>query len=412
MKNKVLKFDEYSKKALVIMENTMENLYLTGKAGAGKSTIVDYFISKTKKKFILLGTTGISAINIGGVTIHSFFWITPKLKVKTMSKDKIKLIQETDVFIIDEVSMLRADLFDILNWLMQHIMDNDLFMGWKQFIFVWDLYQLPPVVTNSDEEFKKIYSWPFFFNGKTYEADKFVTVELQKVHRQTDTKFINALNAIRIGYKWKDVLDIFNSRLITKNEINKNAIFLGTTNFIVDQINRERLSELPWQEYCFTAFINGDFPKEDYPTDRVIKLKVWSRIMFTKNADSFSNWTLGEIVDIFNNKIKIKTDDWIMVDLERFRWKNTDWEDEIGEEIVIGEFSQFPLKLGFATTIHKAQGKTFDNIVIELWNGAFTEWQTYVWISRGTSLEGIQILTEVKAKDIKVSMQVKEFLNH
>jgi len=134
--------------------------------------------------------------------------------------------------------------------------------------------------------------------------------------------------------------------------------------------------------------------------------------MFTKNADSFSNWTLGEIVDIFNNKIKIKTDDWIMVDLERFRWKNTDWEDELGEEIVIGEFSQFPLKLGFATTIHKAQGKTFDNIVIELWTGAFTEWQTYVWISRGTSLEWIQILTEVKAKDIKVSMQVKEFLNH
>jgi len=414
MKNKKLKFDEYSKKALVIMQNTFKNLYLTWKAGSWKSTILNFFTSKTKKRFLLLGTTGISAINIWWVTIHSFFWITPKLKVKTMSKEKIEFIKNLDVIIIDEVSMLRADLFDVLNLLMQKIMGNTEFMWWKQFIFVWDLYQLPPVVTNSeiDEEFKKTYSWPFFFNGKTYEADKFETVELQKVHRQNNPKFINALNAIRIGYKWKDVLDIFNERLVNITQINKKAIFLGTTNAIVDRINRERLAELPWKEYISTAFINGEYEKEDYPTERVIKFKVGARVMFTMNADMYSNWTLWEIVDVFGNKIKIKTDDGIMVNLERFQWKNTDGENELGEEIVVGAFTQFPIKLGFATTIHKSQGKTFDNIVIDLWRWAFTEGQTYVWISRATNLEWVQLVTEVKSSDIMVSTKVKKFLNH
>lgn len=414
MKNKEIKFDKYSKKALVTMQMTNNNLYLTWKAWAGKSTTVNFFISKTKKKFVLLGTTGISAVNIWGQTIHSFFGITPKGKVKTMSNEKKEAIQNADVFIIDEVSMLRADLFDLLNKIMQFVMGNDEFLGGKQFIFVWDLYQLPPVVTNSelDEAFKEKYDWPFFFNGKTFDRSKFEVVELQKVHRQNEPEFINALNAIRTGYKWKDVLDVFNKQIVLPHEVNKKAIYLGTTNAIVDRINRERLDALPWEQYEFSAIVGWEYAKEDYPTERVIKLKIGARVMFTKNDALYSNGTLGEIVDIFKSKIKIKTDDDIMVELERFTWKNTDGEDEHGEDIVIGQFIQFPIKLGFATTIHKSQGKTFDNIVIDLWRWAFTEWQTYVGISRGTNLEGVQIITEVQPRDIKTSYKVKQFLNH
>lgn len=412
MKSKELKFDEYSKKALVTMEQTKNNLYLTWKAGAGKSTLIDFFISKTKKKFVLLWTTGISAINIWWETIHRFFWITPKGKVKSMSHDKREFIQKTDVFIIDEVSMLRADLFDTINILMQKVMENNEFLGGKQFIFVGDLYQLPPVVTKANEEFLEAYEWPFFFNGNTFDETKFEIVELQKVYRQNNPEFVNALNSIRIGYKWKDVLDLFNDRLVNPTEINKNAILIGSTNAIVDRVNRESLAKLDWKEYTFTAFIAGEYPKEDYPTERVIKVKIGARVMFTMNADNYSNGTLGEIVDVFGNKIKILTDDGTTVDLERFRWKNTDGEDELGEEIIVGEFMQFPIKLAFAITIHKVQGKTFDNIVIDLWRGAFTEGQTYVALSRCTSLEGVQLLKAVKRKDIQASNQVKKFLNH
>jgi hypothetical protein len=270
---------------------------LTGKAGAGKSSLINYFISKTSKKFILIWNTLISAINIWWQTIHKFFGITPKNPINKIKSENIQIFRKTDLIIIDEISMLRADLFDYLNKLCKRLMENDLFLGWKQFIFVWDLFQLPPVPEQDDklrEYYQEKYKWLFFFDWNSFEKENFEKIELKKVYRQDDPQFINMLNRVRIWENSKDILDYFNSRITESNLINPKAILIWTTNKIVDIKNSLELSKLPWEELVSIWLIQWDYPEEILPVDKVLKVKVWARLMFIVNEKGWDyvNWTL------------------------------------------------------------------------------------------------------------------------
>lgn len=417
-----LQFEGEALQVLNLMENTNECVYLTGKAWAWKSTLINYFIAHTKKKFILLGTTWISAINIWGQTIHSFFWIIPNKKTFLRQETK-DIIKHTDIFIIDEVSMMRADLFDKIEIIMRMATESEEFMWWKQVVFVWDLFQLPPVPEQNEElkqYFEQKYKWLFFFDWNSFIRDKFKVIELRKVYRQTDPQFINMLNRVRVWDNSRDLLDYFNSRLISGEQMNPKSVLIGTTNAIVEKKNKEELEKLPWKSMTSIAIVRWVFPEDMFPTDKFIEIKEWARVMFTVNETrtfEYVNWSLGTITRIrlndkwFIGAVDVVLDDWWEIRVEKKTWNNTEWEDPATwEDIVIWQFTQFPFKLAFAITIHKVQGKSFDNVVIDLGWGAFAEGQTYVALSRCESFEWLQLLKPIKAKDIKVSHQVIKFL--
>ena len=418
-----LKFDEISLNFLKVAEKTNKSIFLTWKAGAWKSSLVNYFISKTSKKFVLLWTTWISAINIWWQTIHKFFWINTKSPINKMKSESINIFRKTDILIIDEVSMLRADLFDYLDRLCKKLMQNDLFLWWKQFIFVWDLFQLPAVPEQDEklkEYYNKNYKWLFFFNWNSFDKENFEKIELKKVYRQDDQQFINILNRVRIWENSKDILDYFNSRIIESDLVNPKAILIWTTNKIVDIKNSLELSKLPWYELVSIWLIQWEYPDEILPVDKVLKVKVWARIMFIVNEKywDYVNWTLWTILEVYKNnwwyldKCKIETDDWKILEISKNMWVNSPWDDEYWNQIIDWTYLQFPFKLAFAITIHKVQWKSFDHVIIDLWWWAFAEWQVYVALSRCRSFEWLQLLKAIKQKDIKVSHAVIKFLKH
>ncbi len=410
---KELKFDTYSMEALKIMEQTNNCLFLTWKWGSWKSSIINYFISKTKKKLALLGTTGISAINIWWQTIHRFFELSVWKYKKRISKEKMDYIKMVNTFIVDEISMCSSELFDKLNYLMQHIMWNDEFMGWKQFIFVWDLYQLPPVIgTEEKEEFFKKYKWSFFFFAETFDIKYFRVIELKQVHRQKDEEFIAMLNSIRdwSGNKTK-IVNYLNTRVTKIEDCPKHAILLCSKNDLVDKYNRIKISELPWEVEKVWAMNTWSFVDiKDLPCERVLEFKEEARVMFINNSDYRNNGTLWTIKKIKYDSIVVELDDWFQVDVKKFTRNDYEWEDEEGNPIISGRCIQYPFKIWFATTISKSQWKTFDEIIVDTGWGLWESWQLYVAISRCTSIEWVYIINPIKEKDVKYSFEVRKFL--
>lgn len=416
-----LKFDEYSLEFIKTAQQTKLNIFLTAVAGAWKSTIVNYFVANTNKKVALLWTTWISALNIWWKTIHSYFAISPNpKKPKALKKTQIDLIKKIDVFIVDEVSMMRADLFDILNHKMQRICENDELFGWKQFIFVWDLLQLPPVPEKKDSEQEKIYNenynWLFFFEAKSFDITKFKIIQLQKVYRQDDPILIKALNLIRDWVKSQSVIDYFNKRVVKENEIDPHSIMLTALNRDADNYNNKKLAELEWEvinAVWMCKWIYQDLENDELPHDKFLKFKVWARVMFIVNENTwwtYMNWTLWTITWFFNNWIEVDID-WLWKQLiPRYTWTETDWEDEFWEPLIVWQYFQYPFKLAFAISIHKSQWKSFDKCVINLWYLAFAEGMTYVALSRCKSYEWLQLIRALTIKDIKVSMKVLKFL--
>ena len=320
--------------------------------------------------------------------------------------------------------MMRADLFDRIDRIFKMVMQNENFMWWKQVIFVWDLFQLPPVPERKEsielEEYNEKYKWLFFFNGNSFLKEYLEILELKKVYRQKDMNFVNMLNRMRVWDNSADLLRYFNQRVITADQINPKAILIATTNRIVNDKNELELDKLDWDVEVSTAIIRGEYPEDSYPTERVLKMKTWARIMFTVNDNQnydYVNWTLWTITWInynsrwFIDLVKIKTDDWLELTIVKKVWNEVDWIDPTTwEDNIIWNFIQFPFKLAFAITIHKVQGKSFDHVVIDLGWGAFAPWQTYVWVSRCRTYEWLQFLKPIKSKDIKVSLDVIKFL--
>ena len=425
--------------ALQIIQFTRRSLFLTGKAGTGKSTFLRYIAANTKKKHIVLAPTGIAAINAGGSTLHSFFKLPfhPLLPNDSMysvrnirntlkyNSEKIKIIREVELIIIDEISMVRADIIDFIDKVLRVYCRNmrEPFGG-KQLLLVGDIYQLEPVVREDDRRLlAPFYRSSFFFDAKIFQQFSLVSIELKKVYRQSDPTFIGILDHIRTSQVRMQDLQLLNQRVRAQldDSDSKLAITLSTRRDTVDYINENQLKLLPGEPTLFRGSIQGEFPESSLPTPIELYLKTGAQIIFIKNdiEHQWVNGTLGTIIGFDeeeNAKIYVRTESGQDVMVEPAAWSNmryhfNEMEKKIEEE-EIGRYEQYPLRLAWAITVHKSQGLTFNQVKIDFTGGVFAGGQTYVALSRCTSLEGISLQEPIRQSEVFVRNEVKQFARH
>ena len=384
------------------IENTKDHFYITGKAGSGKSTLLAYFRSVTQKNTAVLAPTGVAAIRVKGQTIHSFFGFPPKvIQTRHIKKVRqIELLQNLETLIIDEISMVRADVFDAIDYSLRvHRKKLTQPFGGVQVIVFGDLFQLPPVV-NMDESslLERIYpNGQFFFHSNIFQDAQFKTLELQSIYRQTDDHFIYLLNAVRDGSITNSQIDNLNDSLVENFEMDEGKIILTTTNARASGINQNYLKQLSSEEFSYRAQATGQFYKELFPTDEVLKLKKGAQVIMIKNDPEkrWVNGSIGTIHDIAEKKIKVKINHKIY-EVKKEKWDRIQYSyDDDQQEVlenVTGSFKQYPMRLAWAITIHKSQGQTFEKVIIDMSQGSFAPGQLYVALSRCISLEGIELL--------------------
>lgn len=421
--------------AFNLMENTNKNIFLTGRAGTGKSTLLSYFRYKTSKRIVVLAPTGVSALNIKGQTIHSFFDFKPNITESRIRKKKTDLYKKIDCIIIDEISMVRADLLDCVDkFLRLNGKDKSANFGGIQMILIGDLYQLPPVITENEKKiFQEHYETPYFFSSKVFKIFDFDFIELNKIYRQKDNIFINLLNIIRSNSIKTNHLALLNDRYNKENEIREKDFYINltTTNKKADEINLNKIKEIKSKEYVYNGLIKGDFDNNYLPTDNCLRLKKGAQVMLLNN-DSNERWVNGsvgkikEIIEISNivengtneeiknDLIIIELEDGKIVEVEPYKWDifNYVYNDSIDslESKPVGSFVQYPIKLAWAITIHKSQGKTFDKVLIDFGNRTFAHGQVYVALSRCVSLDGIILKTKIKKEHILLDKRVVEYI--
>jgi ATP-dependent DNA helicase PIF1 len=407
-------------RALHAIEYSHDSYFITGRAGTGKSTLLHLFRQKTRKNVAVLAPTGLAAINIGGQTIHSFFLFPPKLLTPDQIRKnhrQAKVIQNLDCLIIDEISMVRADVMQGIDQsLRMHRQSSEPFGG-VQMIFFGDVFQLPPVVSSDVRSyFDQHFGGSYFFHAPAYQEINPKRIELQHVFRQSDDHFLRLLNALRDQSFTPQDLQAINQRVqpAPTNTIQNPVITLTSRTQTAETINLEHLATLKAKEYAFDAAVEGQFTAETVPADAHLRLKKGAQVMLLNN-DSGKRWvngTLATIAHLDDDEI------WVKVDGETYPLQPTTWEkfaysfdNEAGKitENVQGSFTQYPLKLAWAMTIHKAQGKTFDHVVIDLGYGAFAHGQTYVALSRCRTLEGITLRQPIRARDIMLDPQIVSF---
>lgn len=443
-----IKWDAQAERALELLEHGRDHVFITGQAGTGKTTLLDEFRKTTTKNIVVLAPTGVAAANIGGRTIHSFCGIGPSSNMKKANKlnprDPHKeVVEHLDMVIIDEVSMMRADLLDYFDKFLRANRDEPKVpFGGVQIVFVGDLYQLSPVV-NRDEApmFAKAYATPYFFSANIFSEVSFKFVELTEVHRQKDREFLALLQSIRVNKASREELSVLNNRVVDEsiNDLEDFTVYLSTTNAIAEKVNMYKLGQTHGEEKTFEGIVFGETAGFQFPAEKTLKLKVGAQVMMLNNDKNgrWVNGTVGKFKGVYINDKKstgklsdIKKEgepenagELLMVELEdgtvqyigRNKWDVVDFvwdeQDNAVETDVVGGFNQYPVKLAWAITIHKSQGKTFDNVVIDLGRGAFAHGQLYVALSRCRTLEGIEMIREAVMGDIKMDERVVEFLD-
>lgn len=419
--------------AFNLLQNTGTNLFLTGKAGTGKTTFLKRLKEVSPKRMIVVAPTGVAAINAGGVTLHSFFQLPFGPYIPSLSerregrpdfknqfrKEKINIIRSMDLLVIDEVSMVRADLLDAISDILRRYKDPDKPFGGVQLLLIGDLQQLAPVA--KDEEWnllKEHYPSTFFFDSKALAESRYFCIELTHVYRQSDADFIGLLNNIRENRFDEDTLQRLNQRYIPDFQPAEPSdyITLTTHNYQAQQINDRRLSKLPGRTYTFSAEINNDFPEYSYPTDARLVLKLGAQVMFVKNDSSaekrYYNGKIGKIIFISPDKIVVADREGNEISVEKEIWNNMkytiDPESQEISEAVAGTFSQYPLKPAWAITIHKSQGLTFEHAVIDA-AAAFSHGQVYVALSRCKTLEGLVLSSRITPNAMISDLHIQEF---
>ena len=421
--------------AMRLVQYTNSSVFLTGRAGTGKSTFLKYICQNTHKKHIVLAPTGIAAINAGGVTIHSFFKVPfrpilptdPDLSTKDRriydflkyNKAKMKLIKEVELIIIDEISMVRGDILDFMDQVLRVFSGNKMApFGGKQILMVGDAFQLEPVVKRDEWQIlNRFYATPYFFSAQVFQKIPLIQIELKKVYRQSDPVFVDILDRIRVKTATSEELTAINRRLNPgfKTPVDELFITLATRRDTVDYINEQKLDELPDEEFEFQGTIVGEFSESSLPTLKRLILKENAQVMFVKNdmEKRWYNGSLGMIDSFDDSGIYVRLEDESIHLVSKEKWENLRYKyDEKNNRIIaeeIGSFHQFPLRLAWAVTVHKSQGLTFDKVVIDFSGGAFAGGQLYVALSRCRSLEGMILRTPVKQSDIIVKQEVEQF---
>lgn len=416
------------------IENTGTHLFLTGKAGTGKTTFLKQLKAQTPKRMVVLAPTGIAAINAGGVTIHSFFQLpfapyVPDSSFSTnnkasyrfrFGKEKVNIMRSMDLLVIDEISMVRADLLDAVDDVLRRYRDRRKPFGGVQLLMIGDLQQLAPVVRDEEwQMLKPYYDTPYFFSSRALKQTEYCTIELKTVYRQADGSFLELLNRIRENRCDKQVLETLNRRHIPGFQPDKEDgyIRLVTHNYQAQRINDHELEQLPGRSYAFRATIQGKFPEYSYPTDEVLELKKGAQVMFVKNDTSgehrYYNGMIGEVTELSPGNIVVRSKGSdTPFSLQEEEWTNAKYVlDETTKEItedIEGTFRQFPLKLAWAITIHKSQGLTFERAIIDA-SGSFAHGQTYVALSRCKTLEGLVLSAPLSAKAVISDTAVDSF---
>ena len=419
--------------ALQIIQYTKRSLFLTGKAGTGKSTFMKYICANTKKKHIVLAPTGIAAINAGGSTLHSFFKLPfhPLLpddarysarnirNTLKYTSEKRKILREVELIVIDEISMVRADVIDFIDKVLRIYSRNMRQpFGGKQLLLVGDIYQLEPVVKEDERRMlHPYYPATFFFGAHVWREMSLVSIELHKVYRQSDPAFIGILDHIRMGEAGDADLRALNACVGRQLDAGGLAITLSTRRDTVDYINEQQLDRLPGEAVTFRGEVKGEFPESSLPTPAELEVKPGAQVIFIKNDPDrrWVNGTLGVVegIDEAEGVIYVVTEDGNEHDVRRERWSNMRYtfnekEKKIEEE-EIGSYVQFPLRLAWAVTVHKSQGLTFRRVNIDFTGGVFAGGQAYVALSRCTSLAGVSLARPIRREDVFVRQEIKQF---
>ena len=414
------------------VESTGRSIFLTGKAGTGKTTFLKTVMEHSRKRPIIVAPTGVAAINAGGVTIHSFFQLpfspyVPGAKVESkfdFGKEKRKIIASSDLLIIDEISMVRADLLDAIDAVLRRFREHGQPFGGMQLLMIGDLAQLTPVVTPEDERMlKPYYDTPYFFGSKALQQIDYVTIQLTHVYRQQDESFIALLNEIREGHPSAEALSKLNSRSLTPGPSPKGEgsgyIRLTTHNNLANFYNESELQKLPGRSYQYRAEVKGTFPEYSYPTAETLVLKEGAQVMFVKNDPSgehnYYNGRIGRVMEASENRLTVYCEgDAEAIEVEPLEWENMRYTlNEQTREIeseVQGTFKQLPLRLAWAITIHKSQGLTFDRAIIDA-NQSFAPGQVYVALSRCRTLEGLVLASPLEPRAVINDERVDSYIS-
>jgi ATP-dependent DNA helicase PIF1 len=420
-------FNAEGQRVLDLLEHTATPILLTGRAGTGKSTLLQHFRACTQKKLVVLAPTGVAAVNVGGQTIHSFFGFRPGItldNVRARSRGQSSIYKQLDMIIIDEISMVRADLLDCIEkFLRLNGRHERQPFGGIQMVFIGDLYQLPPVVPEDERElFETVYRSPFFFDAPAYAKANVTRVELTEVYRQRDPIFVELLDALRTGTLNGPQLRYLNRQCVRPRAQTEGApIQLVTTNHMADQINHNHLDRLASKAQIYSGEIRGTFGERQLPTHERLRLRPQARVMLLNN-DAEGRWINGDLgwVETIPDPRKpdqamtVKLDRGASVDVLRYKWEVIRFRynperDRIESE-VMGSFTQYPLRLAWAVTIHKAQGKTFEDVVVDFGRGTFAPGQAYVALSRCTSMDGLVLRRPLEPRHILLDDRITTFL--